>query len=168
MLRLIFGLTLLLLATAHPAAAQSNDALMGLGHHEQGKYGEAIQSYEAEIAKGQVNGHLFYNLGHAYYRNGQKGQAMAAFLAAKRFLPRNPDVKANLQHVHKNIDDNLAYSKDLGVMGAVGFWLSGITVSNAPPRPKAITGRPIACASKRVIPKSSSPQKHYTYRALFV
>jgi len=30
-------------------------------------------------------------------------------------------------------------------------------VSNAPPRPYAITGRPDACASTGVIPKSSSP-----------
>src|SRR5690606_29696473 len=39
---------------------------------------------------------------------------------------------------------------------ASGGPVSGRTVSRAPPRPKATTGRPAACTSSAVIPKSSS------------
>jgi tetratricopeptide (TPR) repeat protein len=104
---------------------------MGLNFHEQGSFAEAIKSYEAEISKGHVNSDLFYNLGHAYYRDGQKGQAMAALLAAKRFAPRDPDVNANLKFVHKTIDDNLSYSKDQGLLTVVGFWLERVTVKES-------------------------------------
>jgi hypothetical protein len=62
-----------------------------------GDYAAAIAAYEAEVARGHVNGHLFYNLGIAYYRAGFPGASAAAFLGARRYLPRDPDVAANLR-----------------------------------------------------------------------
>ena len=68
-----------------------------------------------------------YNLGNAYYRNEQKGLAMAAYLAARNLLPRNPDIRANLSFVHKEIRDNLDIVKPKTVMTTLGFWLANTT-----------------------------------------
>lgn len=74
---------------------------------EQGNYAAAIDGYESATAEGLVNGHLYYNLGIAYHRLGRIGDAMAAFLAARRYLPRDPDVAANLRFVLNTTKDKL-------------------------------------------------------------
>ncbi|MFH1998151.1 MAG: hypothetical protein ABIK28_00655 [Planctomycetota bacterium] len=53
--------------------------------------------YEQIIDQGLVCGALYYNLGNAYMQADQKGHAVAAYRQAKRFLPRNPFLDANLR-----------------------------------------------------------------------
>lgn len=74
---------------------------------ENGDATAAIAGYEAAAGEGLINGHLFYNLGIAYQRAGRTGDAMAAFLAARRYLPRDPDVAANLRFVLTTTKDKL-------------------------------------------------------------
>src|SRR4051812_4508999 len=59
--------------------------------YDRGDYATATARYEQAVAAGDENGHLFYNLGLSYYREHRLGDAMAAFLAARRLLPRDPD-----------------------------------------------------------------------------
>lgn len=82
---------------------------------DQGRDEEAISLYQRVIQGGHINGHLFYNLGISYYRASQIGEAMAAFLAARRYLPRHPDVCANLKFVQSKIVDKLETQRPQGV-----------------------------------------------------
>jgi hypothetical protein len=86
----------------------------------------AIQLYEQAEAAGLVNGHLYYNLGIAYFRDGRVGDAVAAFLAARRFLPRDPDVDANLRFAVSGIHDRLETERDAGAAGRIGFFLAHV------------------------------------------
>jgi hypothetical protein len=52
-------------------------------------------------------------------------------LAAKRYLPRDPDVLANLKFVHSKSTDNLVYKVDRGVLDVIGFWLDSFTTKEA-------------------------------------
>ena len=72
-----------------------------------GDYRAALHEYEALIASGHRNGHVFYNMGIAYYRLQKTGEAMAAFLTARYYLPRDADVAFNLSYVQSTLADNL-------------------------------------------------------------
>jgi len=65
--------------------------------YEQGKYSEAAAAYQTVIDGGQRSAAVFFNLGNAYFKSGQTGRAIAAYRAAERLSPRDPDVRANLQ-----------------------------------------------------------------------
>jgi len=62
-----------------------------------GNYLDAIKEYESIIASGYVSYELYYNLGNAYYRNGQLGKAILNYERAAVLNPREPDVQHNLK-----------------------------------------------------------------------
>lgn len=98
-------LAMLILWTAMPVlGADLNAAAQAL---ESGDHATAVSLYDEAANDGAVNGHLFYNLGIALVRDGDLGRAVAAFLAARRFLPRDPDVAANLDFTLSKISDKL-------------------------------------------------------------
>jgi tetratricopeptide (TPR) repeat protein len=117
-------MTLLL---AVPAAA-APDFARALAAMDQGDYQTAVTIYEGAVEEGARNGDLFYNLGICYQRLKRPGEAVAAFLAARRYLPRDPDVGANLRFVLANVPDKLDTELDGGLMARMGFWIDRFTV----------------------------------------
>jgi hypothetical protein len=89
------------------AQSQKEILVSALEAQDKGDDPRAIELYEKVIKDGLVNGHLFYNLGISYFKAQKIGEAMAAFLAARRYLPRDPDVRANLKFVQSKIVDKL-------------------------------------------------------------
>lgn len=75
-------------------------------------YLEAINLYNKAIAEKGVSSTLYYNLGNAYYRNGQKGKAILNYYRALRLDPANNDAAINLDFVKSKIvdkqEDNLS------------------------------------------------------------
>src|SRR3954470_2052187 len=60
------------------------------------KYGEAIQCYEKLISEGFKAHQLYFNLGNAYYRDGQIGKAIYNYELALKMEPNDEDVRINL------------------------------------------------------------------------
>ena len=60
-------------------------------------------------------------MGVAWYRLQHKGEAMAALLAARHYLPRNADVKFNLEHVQDKIADQLGIEMPRRFAQALSF-----------------------------------------------
>jgi hypothetical protein len=54
--------------------------------------------YQEMIDGGAVSGPVFYNQGNAWMKAKQPGRAIAAYRQAQRYLPRNPELEANLQY----------------------------------------------------------------------
>ena len=67
----------------------------------------AMRDWEALLARGLVSGHLLYNMGVTRAEMGEKGQAMALLLAARRWLPQDPEVHSSLRAVHATVQDQL-------------------------------------------------------------
>ena len=65
--------------------------------YERGEYADAAQQYEALIDSGYEDASLYYNLGNAYYRNGEIGRSVLNYLRAEELAPRDPDIRANLE-----------------------------------------------------------------------
>ncbi len=63
--------------------------------YKDGRYAEAAASYEEILANGLRSGELYYNLGNSYFKSGQLGKAILNYERAKRFMPRDGDLKSN-------------------------------------------------------------------------
>jgi len=67
-----------------------------------GSYKKAITLYEQVLKSGVSNGHLYYNLANAYFRDGQTGKAVAYYRLALLEIPSDRDTLNNLEYVSKN------------------------------------------------------------------
>ena len=65
----------------------------------------AASHYEALVAQGHANGHLYYNLGNTYFHLNNPGKAIGYYLKAQHFLPRHEDLVANLNHARRQTLD---------------------------------------------------------------
>ena len=65
--------------------------------YTQGQYAEAVEAYEAVLQSGLASGNLYFNLGNSYFRSGRVGRAILHYERARRFLPSDPDLAANLR-----------------------------------------------------------------------
>ena len=86
------------LLLALPATADEFQAANAL--YDAGKFAEAIAAYEKIEPK---SAHIFYNLGNAYYREGQAGRAVLNYERARQLAPRDPDVLANLKFAQQRL-----------------------------------------------------------------
>ena len=60
-------------------------------------YAEAAQQFEYLVEEeGVRNGHLFYTLGNSWFMAGDTGRAILNYRRAETYLPRNADVRYNL------------------------------------------------------------------------
>ena len=64
--------------------------------YEEKKYDEAIQAYRKILHQGLESASLYYNLGNAYFKNGDLGHAILYYLKAKRLDPADEDIVNNL------------------------------------------------------------------------
>lgn len=95
---LISGISLLLMwsmlgtvTMADSDAMNTAEALYEDGHHE-----EAIQIYEQIVSTGVRDSRVFYNLGNAYFQNGDIGRAILNYERASEITPRDQDIKHNM------------------------------------------------------------------------
>ncbi|MCP4661065.1 MAG: tetratricopeptide repeat protein [bacterium] len=97
--------------------------------YEAGQYEEAVELYESLLDHGHENGHLHFNLGNAYLRNGELGRAIAAYRRSQVFLPRDQDVRANLEFARKSAKDALRPPAPDPVLATLFFWHYGLSRS---------------------------------------
>jgi tetratricopeptide (TPR) repeat protein len=82
------------------------------------RFQEAVEGYLLLLKSGYENGHIYYNLGNAYFRLGDLGRAVLAFERARLLIPRDGDLSFNLSHARNQAQDEAA---DLPTSALVGF-----------------------------------------------
>lgn len=95
-----------LLSVAFPGISQ-NRAAAAAAAYENKNYPEAIEIYSQILEKDGTSGRLYYNLGNAYFRNGEKGKAVLFFERALKADPRNKEAAANLDFVKTKLTDKI-------------------------------------------------------------
>lgn len=73
--------------------------------YRQGKFREAASRYEEVVSQGVRNGNVFFNLGNAWFKAGEIGQAILAYERALKLMPGDEDVLSNLQFVNARKED---------------------------------------------------------------
>ncbi|HEX9933823.1 MAG TPA: tetratricopeptide repeat protein [bacterium] len=91
-----FGLWAFLLAGPVAAGVVEQPFQEGNRHFQAGQYEEALAAYSKVLASGSESGPLYYNMGNCYYKLSDIGRAVLFYERAKRLMPRDGDVKANL------------------------------------------------------------------------
>jgi tetratricopeptide (TPR) repeat protein len=71
----------------------------GNNFYKEGKYAQALQSYEQILAARGNDPVVLYNAGNAYAKSNNPGKAVLYYERARRFLPRDPDIAENLRRI---------------------------------------------------------------------
>jgi len=79
---------------------QANEA------YSEGRYSDAAELYQALIDE-TPNATLYYNLGNAYYKQGELAQAILHYERALRLNPNHKDAQYNLKFAQSRITDNI-------------------------------------------------------------
>ena len=105
--RLVFTCVVLLISV--PIQAQPADSIRALWQegtqaYAQGRYQQATEAYQQVVTAGFESGALHYNIGNAYYRLGEMGEAVQHYEKAKRFRPGDARIEHNLDMVRSQFD----------------------------------------------------------------
>ncbi len=95
--------------------------------YEGGKFAEASRTYERIVERGVRNGHVYYNLGNAYFKQDRIGLAILAYERATRLMPRDGDLHNNLDLAKERTTDQIAV--EVPWFGRQA--LDGVTVNEA-------------------------------------
>lgn len=90
-------------------------------------YPTAIENYEAAIASGMASAELYYNLGNAYYREGQMAQAILNYERALRLKPGMSDAKENLALANSHTTDRITELPRLFVVRWIDWLCTAVT-----------------------------------------
>ncbi|MCQ2341440.1 MAG: tetratricopeptide repeat protein [Paludibacteraceae bacterium] len=90
-------LLVILLATIF---AQANE------QYAAGNYAEAAAMYQQVLAE-QPSATAYYNLGNAYFKQGELSQSILAYERSLRLDPQNKDARYNLRFAQSRITDNI-------------------------------------------------------------
>ena len=101
---------LLLAATALSPRVEADGAAVDAANqlYVAGHYDEAIQLYEAQVARGVQDSVLFFNLGNAYFQQGDIGRAVLNLERAAQLAPRDADIAHNLNLVREQTTELFA------------------------------------------------------------
>jgi len=72
--------------------------------YDDGNFKNAAKLYEQLISQGVVSGNVYYNLGNTYYKTGKTGRALLNYERAKKFIPDNEDLFANISFIKSALD----------------------------------------------------------------
>ncbi|MEZ4921901.1 MAG: tetratricopeptide repeat protein [Crocinitomicaceae bacterium] len=92
--------------------------------YEQGDFKGAIEQYNLEISDGSRSEALYYNLGNAYYKNGEIGKSIWAYESALKINPGDDDALFNLEYVNAQTADKIDTARH-----GFGHWLSATLLS---------------------------------------
>lgn len=66
-----------------------------------------VEIYENLIRQGWASGEIYYNLGNAYYKQGELGRAIINYERARRYLGKDPDLELNLKIANLHVPDRI-------------------------------------------------------------
>lgn len=76
--------------------------------YQEDRFTEAVEIYESIRRAGVEDGVLYYNLGNAYFKSGRLGLAIVSYERARKLLPGDEDVRANLAFANSLVSGGLA------------------------------------------------------------
>ena len=78
-------------------STQTETMLLANQLYEQGNFDEAARTYEELVRGGIQDSVLYYNLGNAYFKQGDLAHALLNYERAARLAPRDKDIRDNLE-----------------------------------------------------------------------
>ena len=79
----------------------------GVEAYTEGQYDKALQNWQDVLATGLMSKELYYNLGNAYFKNGELAPAILWYERALRLDPSDADVRYNLEYARALTQDRI-------------------------------------------------------------
>ena len=91
-----------------------------------GHYAEAARIYEQEVARGVKDSAVYYNLGNAYFQQGDMGRAVLNLQRAAQLAPRDADIQANLELARQQTTELFTQEPTgpVAVLAGITGWLT--------------------------------------------
>ena len=130
----IFLFTVLIFGMAVLCRAQEETANLkrlfyrGNDFYEKGEYAEAAAEYGNILKAGYQSGPLYYNLGNAYFKMGDLGEAVLNYERAKRLIPRDADLNANYRFARAKIMGKILEKKGIWNWTPLKFYAGNFTI----------------------------------------
>lgn len=99
--------------------------------YEAGNYAQAAAGYEAILSAGIYNSDVYYNLGNAYFKQGDLGRAILNYRRAYRLAPRDADIRANLNFARSQTVDRLEVEPEGAMANLVQIAEEWLTLNEA-------------------------------------
>ena len=115
-------LCLILLATA-PAGAQSAFYDEGNRLYQAGDFDDALHRYRRILDEGLESGELHYNVGNTYFKLGELGPAILHYERARRLMPGDDDLLANLALARSMTADEIEPRPRFWLFRAADWWV---------------------------------------------
>lgn len=109
--------------------------------YDENRLPDAIAGWKSLVDEGQALPEVLFNLGNAYYRNGNLGDAIRVYRQAQRLAPRDPDIRANLGFAAQSAGIVLpapqpllallldVSQKEWLMFASAGFWLLNLALA---------------------------------------
>jgi tetratricopeptide (TPR) repeat protein len=131
---LLAAITLALVfpVTTYASSSLDHNFEQGNEFYKKGDYVAAIEQYENVVAAGYESAELYYNLGNAYFREGQLGLAILNYIRASELDPGDDDIRANLEFARQFAIDKIEVTEETIILDYINsffnsFTLNGIT-----------------------------------------
>ncbi len=109
------GAWLLILFFSLPATAKGDDPhrLFDLAnrYYAEQAYEKAITTYQQILDQGFYHAALFYNLGNAYYKQGELGRAVLNYEKSLLLWPTDPEIRENLAFLRERLIDQVLWQE---------------------------------------------------------
>lgn len=112
---------ILFLSTTSSASPYARQFIAGLEAYQAGQYSQAIEKWEAIANEDIANGQLFYNIGNAHLKADHLGPAILWYERARQLLPKDPDLRFNLDYARSLTKDTPEESTP-SIVRILFFW----------------------------------------------
>lgn len=99
--------------------------------YQAGDYKAAMSLYQQIASSGKATAIVYYNLGNASFRAGNKGAALVAYERARALNPRDRDVEWNKGVLKNALSDRIEDADDNVFLSSVQRLLEWVTVDEA-------------------------------------
>ena len=110
-------------AAAASAVTQVEFYQEGNRRYQEGDFEEALASYLRLVEAGFESGEVYYNIGNTYFKLGDVAQSILYYERARRLLPGDEDVRANLELARSLTVDEIEPLPQFWLVGAVRWWV---------------------------------------------
>jgi len=110
-------------ATLRPAVSQVEFYQEGNRLYQEGDFEEALASYLRLVEAGFESGEVYYNIGNAHFKLGDLAQSILYYERARRLLPGDADVQANLELARSLTVDEIEPLPRFWLLAAVEWWV---------------------------------------------
>jgi len=119
------GLCVLMALTAAPRQAFAQEEIFERGNqlYQEGDFPGAVEAYEAVRSAGFESADLHYNLGNAYFKEGQLGRAILEWERALTMAPGDPDATANLELARSITADAVEPLPRFWLFAVLSWWV---------------------------------------------